>query len=33
MVQIEADTSFNWLRTTAAGVRTDQLLFTNPTFK
>lgn len=32
MVQIEAD-AFNWLRNTVAGVRTDQLLFTNPTFK
>src|SRR6478735_44841 len=32
MVQIETDT-FNWLRDTAAGVQTNQLLFTNPTFK
>ena len=32
MVQIETDT-FNWLRNTDAGVQTNQLLFTNPTFK
>src|SRR6476661_1148792 len=31
-VQIEADT-FNWLSNTATGVRTEQLLFTNPTYK
>lgn len=31
-VQIEADT-FNWLSNPAAGARTDQLLFTNPTYK
>jgi hypothetical protein len=32
LVQIEAD-GFNWLTNTAGGTRTDQLLFTNPTFK
>ncbi len=32
LVQIEAD-GFNWLTSTAGGTRTDQLLFTNPTFK
>jgi hypothetical protein len=31
-VQIEAD-EFNWLTNSAGGARTDQLLFTNPTFK
>jgi hypothetical protein len=31
-VQIEAD-GFNWLTNSAGGARTDQLLFTNPTFK
>jgi hypothetical protein len=32
LLQIEAD-GFNWLSNTAGGNRTDQLLFTNPTFK
>lgn len=32
LVQIEAD-GFAWLRSTSGGTRTDQLLFTNPTFK
>ena len=32
LVQIEAD-AFNWLTSSAGGTRTDQLLFTNPTFK
>ena len=32
LVQIEAD-AFNWLTNSAGGVRTDQFLFTNPTFK
>lgn len=32
LVQIEAD-GFNWLSNTAGGARTDQLLFSNPTFK
>ncbi|OSZ72870.1 hypothetical protein CAP39_03430 [Sphingomonas sp. IBVSS1] len=32
LFQIEAD-GFNWLRTSNGGARTDQLLFTNPTFK
>jgi hypothetical protein len=31
-MQIEAD-AFNWLTNSAGGARTDQLLFTNPTFK
>jgi hypothetical protein len=31
-VQIEAD-AFNWLSNSAGGTRTDQMLFTNPTFK
>ena len=32
LVQIEAD-GFNWLHNGSGGTRTDQLLFTNPTFK
>lgn len=32
LVQIEMD-SFNWLTNFVGGTRTDQLLFTNPTFK
>jgi hypothetical protein len=32
LIQIEAD-GFNWLQTGSGGARTDQLLFTNPTFK
>lgn len=32
LIQIEAD-GFNWLQTGNGGARTDQLLFTNPTFK
>ena len=32
LVQIEAD-GFNWLSNSVGGARTDQLLFTNPTFK
>lgn len=32
LIQIEAD-GFNWLQTGSGGTRTDQLLFTNPTFK
>jgi hypothetical protein len=31
-MQIEAD-AFNWLTNSVSGARTDQLLFTNPTFK
>jgi hypothetical protein len=32
LIQIEAD-GFNWLSNSSGGTRTDQLLFTNPTFK
>jgi Putative MetA-pathway of phenol degradation len=32
LVQIEAD-GFTWLTNTAGGIRSDQLLFSNPTFK
>lgn len=32
LIQIEAD-GFNWLQSSSGGTRTDQLLFTNPTFK
>lgn len=32
LIQIEAD-GFNWLQGSSGGARTDQLLFTNPTFK
>jgi len=32
LIQIEAD-GFNWLQSSSGGVRSDQLLFTNPTFK